>query len=157
VARYFLAFTQGESCGKCVPCREGTWHMLKILTDITEGKGQEGDIEVLEKMSHLIAHTSLCGLGESAPNPVLTTLKYFRDEYEAHIRDKRCPAKQCKALIRYLILEDKCTGCTVCARNCPTDAIRGTRKEVHVIEQEKCIKCGVCKSVCNFDAVGVES
>ncbi len=157
VARYFLSFTQGESCGKCVPCREGTWHMLRILTDITEGKGQKGDIDVLEKISKLITHSALCGLGESAPNPVLTTLKYFREEYEAHINEKRCPAKQCKALIRYRILEDACTGCTLCARNCPTEAIRGIKKEVHTIEQEKCIKCGVCKSVCNFAAVGVES
>ncbi len=157
VARYFLAFTQGESCGKCTPCREGTGHMLKILTDITEGKGKEGDIEVLEKMALLVKQASLCALGGTAPNPVLTTIKYFRDEYDAHIRDNRCPAKQCRALIRYSILEDKCTGCMVCARNCPADTIRGEKKKLHVIEQEKCIQCGICDSVCKFDAVRVDS
>lgn len=157
VARYFLAFTQGESCGKCTPCREGTWHMLKILTDIAEGKGEEGDIEILEKMALLIKQSSLCALGGTAPNPVLTTIKYFRDEYEAHIREKRCPAKQCKALIRYSILEDKCTGCMLCARNCPADAIFGEKKKVHVLVEEKCIKCGICFSVCKFDAVRVSS
>ncbi len=157
VARYFLAFTQGESCGKCTPCREGTGHMLKILTDITEGKGEEGDIEVLEKMALLVKQASLCALGGTAPNPVLTTIKYFRDEYDAHIRDNRCPAKQCRALIRYSILEDKCTGCMVCARNCPADTIRGEKKKLHVIEQEKCIQCGICDSVCKFDAVRVDS
>ncbi len=157
VARYFLAFTQGESCGKCTPCREGTWHMLNILTDITEGKGKEGDIEVLEKMSALIQQTALCALGNTAPNPVLTTIKYFREEYEAHIRDKKCPARQCKALIHYCVLEDKCTGCTVCANNCPVTCITGEKKKVHVIDQEKCIRCGICFSVCKFDAVRVDS
>jgi NADH:ubiquinone oxidoreductase subunit F (NADH-binding) len=157
VARYFLAFTQGESCGKCAPCREGTWHMLNILTNITEGKGQEGDIEVLEKMSGLVKQTALCALGNTAPNPVLTTIKYFREEYEAHIHEKRCPAKQCKALIRYLILEDKCTGCTVCARNCPVSCITGERKKLHVIDDEQCIRCGICYTVCKFDAVRVDS
>ena len=157
VARYFLAFTQGESCGKCAPCREGTWHMLNILTDITEGRGKEGDLEVLEKMSGLVKQTALCALGNTAPNPILTTMKYFRDEYEAHIREKRCPAKQCKALIRYLILEDKCTGCTACARNCPVSCISGERKKLHVIDEEQCIRCGICYTVCKFDAVRVES
>ncbi|MGA1869480.1 MAG: NADH-ubiquinone oxidoreductase-F iron-sulfur binding region domain-containing protein [bacterium] len=157
VARYFLSFSQSESCGKCTPCREGTRHMLNILTDITKGKGEEGDIELLETMSRSIANTSLCALGGTAPNPVLTTIKYFREEYEVHIRDKKCPAKQCKALIRYSILGDKCTGCTVCAKKCPAGAIRGERKKVHVIDPEKCIKCGICESGCKFGAVRVES
>jgi len=156
VARYFVSFTQEESCGKCSPCREGTWHMKNILEDITEGKGQEGDIELLEKIGRNIKETALCGLGNTAPNPVLTTIRYFRDEYEAHIRDKRCPAGVCKALITYSIDPEKCTGCTVCAKNCPVDCISGQRKQTHVIDQEKCIKCGMCESVCNFDAVRIE-
>ena len=156
VARYFVSFTQQESCGKCSPCREGTWHMINILDDITQGKGQEGDIELLEKIGRNIKETALCGLGNTAPNPVLTTIRYFRDEYEAHIRDKRCPAGVCKALITYSIDPEKCTGCTVCARNCPVDCISGQRKQTHVIDQEKCIKCGMCYSVCNFDAVRIE-
>ena len=156
VARYFLGFTQFESCGKCTPCREGTRHMLQILTDITEGRGREEDMELLSKMAPLIKDTSLCGLGATAPNPVITTLKYFRNEYEAHIRDQKCPARVCKALITYRILEDKCTGCTVCARNCPQKCISGERKKVHVIDQNQCIKCGICLSVCRFDAVRVD-
>ncbi len=156
VARYFLSFTQEESCGKCSPCREGTKHMLDILQSITDGKGQESDIELLQEMGKLIKDTALCGLGNTAPNPVLTTLRYFRDEYEAHIHDKRCPAHVCKPLIQYCILEDKCTGCTLCDRNCPVQCISGERKQVHVIEQEKCIKCGMCASVCRFDAVKVD-
>ncbi len=157
VARYFLAFTQQESCGKCTPCREGTRHMLDILTRITEGKGKEEDLDILVEMSELIGSTSLCALGATAPNPVLTTLKYFRDEYEAHIKEGRCPAKECKALIQYTILADKCTGCTLCARDCPVDAIAGERKGIHIIDPEVCIKCGICKAVCNFDAVRIES
>ncbi|MCK5201170.1 MAG: 4Fe-4S binding protein, partial [Spirochaetales bacterium] len=157
VARYFLAFTQQESCGKCTPCREGTRHMLDILTRITEGKGKEEDLVILEEMSELISSTSLCALGGTAPNPVLTTLKYFRDEYEVHIKESRCPAKECKALIQYTILADKCTGCTLCARDCPVDAISGERKEIHIIDPEVCVKCGICKAVCNFDAVRIES
>ncbi len=156
VARYFVSFTQEESCGKCSPCREGTWHMMNILEDITQGKGQEGDIELLEKIGRHIKETALCGLGNTAPNPVLTTIRYFRDEYEAHIREKRCPSGVCKALITYSIDPENCTGCTACARNCPVDCISGERKQTHVIEQEKCIKCGMCYSVCNFDAVRVE-
>jgi NADH:ubiquinone oxidoreductase subunit F (NADH-binding)/(2Fe-2S) ferredoxin len=156
VARYFLSFTQAESCGKCTPCREGTRHMLHILENITEGKGRWEDIALLQDIAPLVKDTALCGLGSTAPNPVITTIKYFRDEYEAHIREKRCPAKVCKALITYSVLEDNCTGCTLCARNCPTDAITGERKKLHVIDQEKCIKCGMCLSVCRFDAVGVE-
>jgi NADH-quinone oxidoreductase subunit F len=156
VARYFVSFTQEESCGKCTPCREGTWHMKNILADITEGRGQEGDIELLEKMGRMIKSTALCGLGNTAPNPVLTTIRYFREEYEAHIRDKRCPAGVCKALIRYVIDPEKCTGCQACFRNCPVTCIAGERKKVHVIDQSRCIKCGMCHSVCNFDAVRIE-
>jgi NADH:ubiquinone oxidoreductase subunit F (NADH-binding)/(2Fe-2S) ferredoxin len=156
LARYFLNFTQEESCGKCTPCREGTAHMKRILENITLGKGREGDIELLMKMAQLIKDTSLCGLGQTAPNPVLTTIRYFADEYHAHIRDKRCPARVCKALIRYDILEEACTGCTLCAKNCPVPCIAGERKKLHVIDQEKCIKCGMCLTVCKFDAVRVQ-
>lgn len=156
VARYFLAFTQEESCGKCTPCREGSRHMLNILENITRGKGEEKDLDLLERIGKLIKETALCALGNTAPNPVLTTIKHFRHEYEAHILNQKCPARVCKELIRYYILEDKCNGCMVCARNCPVDTIRGERKTVHVIEQEKCIKCGICLSVCKFDAVRVE-
>jgi len=156
VARYFLSFTQEESCGKCTPCREGTRHMLTILQRITAGEGVEEDIEILEDMGRKIKDTSLCGLGQTAPNPVLTTIRYFRHEYEAHIRDKKCPSRVCKPLIAYSILADKCTGCTACARNCPVNVISGERKKIHVIDQENCIKCGMCFSVCKFDAVKVE-
>jgi NADH:ubiquinone oxidoreductase subunit F (NADH-binding)/(2Fe-2S) ferredoxin len=156
VARYFLSFTQDESCGKCPPCREGTRHMYNILTNITAGKGEEGDIELLEKMAHLVKATSICGLGKTAPNPVLTTIRYFRDEYEAHIRNKRCPARICKPLITYNILKDNCTGCHLCLKNCPTNAITGEVKKLHSIIQEKCIKCGMCFDVCKFDAVRYE-
>ncbi|MEW6040299.1 MAG: NADH-quinone oxidoreductase subunit NuoF [Elusimicrobiota bacterium] len=154
-ARYFLAFTQDESCGKCTPCREGTKHMLDILTRITEGKGTEEDLDLLSEMGGLIKQTSLCALGGTAPNPVLTTLKYFRNEYEAHIREKKCPAKVCKPLIKYTIL-DKCNGCHVCFKQCPQMAITGDPKKVHAIIQEKCIKCGICFDVCKFDSVKVE-
>ncbi|MEA3448790.1 MAG: NADH-quinone oxidoreductase subunit NuoF [Bacteroidota bacterium] len=153
IARFFLDFTEKESCGKCTFCRIGTKRMREILTRITEGHGEEGDIEKLEEIAHQVKANSLCGLGQTAPNPVLTTIKYFRDEYDAHIRDKKCPAKVCTSLITYEVDPEKCTGCTVCAKNCPVDAISGERKEVHYIDQDKCIKCGVCYSKCNFDAI----
>jgi NADH-quinone oxidoreductase subunit F len=153
MARFFLDFTQKESCGKCTFCRIGTKRMLEILERITHGEGKEGDIEMLEELSHQIKDSSLCGLGQTAPNPVLTTLKYFRDEYEAHINQKKCPAKVCKNLLTYEIIPEMCTGCTVCARKCPVDAISGNKKEVHFIHQEKCIKCGDCYSRCKFEAI----
>ncbi|MDD3043952.1 MAG: NADH-quinone oxidoreductase subunit NuoF [Candidatus Delongbacteria bacterium] len=152
VARFFLNFTQKESCGKCTFCRIGTKRMLEILTRITEGKGEEGDIEKLQELAAQIKDSSLCGLGQTAPNPVLTTIKYFRHEYEAHIRDKKCPAKSCKQLITYMINE-KCIGCTACARVCPTKAISGERKQPHLIDQDKCIKCGACYDACKFSSI----
>ena len=155
MAKFFLDFTAKESCGKCTFCRIGTKRMLEILVRITEGKGKDGDIEMLEELSHQIIDNSLCGLGQTAPNPVLTTIRYFRDEYEAHIRDKKCPAKKCRPLLTYTIVDNKCTGCTVCAKKCPTQAISGERKMVHFIEQEKCIKCGVCFSKCKFEAISL--
>jgi NADH:ubiquinone oxidoreductase subunit F (NADH-binding) len=157
IARYFMDFTQDESCGKCTPCRVGTRRILDTLERICNGEGREGDIELLETLCSEIMATSLCGLGQGAPNPVVSTLKHFRDEYEAHIQEKRCPAKVCRALIRYEIQEGPCTGCTVCARNCPTGAISGERRKLHVIDDEVCIRCGICMQVCNFDAITVES
>jgi len=153
IAKFFLTFTQNESCGKCTFCRIGTKRMLEILERITMGDGKEGDLDLLEDLAHKIKAASLCGLGQTAPNPVLTTLKYFREEYEAHIRDKKCPAHNCVALLTYRILEDNCTGCTLCARKCPVDAISGTVKQPHVIDQAACIKCGQCYDVCRFNAV----
>lgn len=148
VARYFLNFTQEESCGKCPPCRIGTRQMKEILTKITEGKGTMKDLETLETLAHTVKNASLCGLGQTAPNPVITTLKYFRHEYEAHILERRCPALVCKELINYYIDPDKCVGCLLCLKNCPADAILGGNKMIHVIVQEKCIKCGACLEVC---------
>jgi NADH-quinone oxidoreductase subunit F len=153
VARYFLHFLMDESCGKCVPCREGVRQMCAILTRITRGEGREGDIPLLEEMAAAVSDGSLCALGGSAPNPVLSTLRYFRDEYEAHIREKRCPAGVCTALVTYSIDPEKCTGCTVCARKCPVQAISGERKKTHLIDPLTCIKCGVCREACRFDAV----
>ncbi len=156
MARFFLNFTCDESCGKCIYCRIGTKRMLEILERITKGEGRMEDMDELEQLCISIKDGSLCGLGQTAPNPVLTTLRYFKDEYIAHIRDKKCPAKQCKSLITYSILKDKCTGCTACARKCPTEAITGERKQPHSIEQEKCIKCGNCAITCKFGAINVE-
>jgi NADH-quinone oxidoreductase subunit F len=153
VAKFFLNFTQEESCGKCTFCRVGTKRMLEILERISEGKGEDGDIEKLEDLAYEIKDNSLCGLGQTAPNPVLTTIRYFRHEYEAHIRDKKCPAKACKSLLTYEVIADKCTGCTVCAKNCPVDAITGDRKQVHFIVQDVCIKCGMCFTKCKFEAI----
>ncbi len=155
MARFFLNFTQEESCGKCTFCRIGTKRMLEILTRITEGKGRDGDIEILEELAVQIKDASLCGLGQTAPNPVLTTLKYFRHEYEAHIYDKKCPAKSCKALLTYEIIPDACTGCTICAIKCPTNTIIGEKRQVHFIEQQGCIHCGECYSKCNFNAIKI--
>lgn len=156
MARFFMDFIQDESCGKCVPCRIGTRRMLEILTRICAGKGQESDIESLETLCTQVRATSLCGLGQGAPNPVASTLRLFRDEYEAHIKEKRCPAKVCRALIRYEIQDGVCTGCTVCARNCPVNAISGERRMTHVIDPDICIKCGICMQVCNFNAVVIK-
>jgi NADH:ubiquinone oxidoreductase subunit F (NADH-binding)/(2Fe-2S) ferredoxin/Pyruvate/2-oxoacid:ferredoxin oxidoreductase delta subunit len=156
VARYFISFTQAESCGKCTPCRMGTLQMLNILDKIRSGNGEEGDIEKLEELAVTVKVGSLCGLGQTAPNPVLTTIRYFRDEYEAHIHDKRCPAGVCKDLIRYVIIPDKCIGCGACLRICPAKAITGEKNEVHVLNQELCIKCGACFEVCPSKADAVE-
>jgi NADH-quinone oxidoreductase subunit F len=155
VAKYFIGFLVGESCGKCTPCRDGLRRMLDVLIDITEGRGKETDVAVLEELCDVLTWGALCGLGTSAANPVLSTIKYFREEYEAHIKDKQCPAGVCKALITYSIDAEACTGCTLCAKKCPQQCITGERKKTHVIDTEQCIKCGVCKDVCNFNAVRV--
>ncbi len=155
IARFFMEFTQDESCGKCTPCRVGTRRILDILERICEGHGRPDDIAQLEMLCKEIKQDSLCGLGQGAPNPVESTLKHFREEYEAHILEKRCPAKVCKALIRYEIIEDACTGCTVCARNCPVNAISGERRQTHHIDPDICIRCGICEQVCNFNAIEI--
>ena len=153
IARFFMDFTQDESCGKCTPCRVGTRRILEILERICAGKGQPEDLDTLEYLCAQIKEDSLCGLGQGAPTPVISTLKHFRKEYEAHIFEKRCPAKVCKPLIRYEIIDGICTGCTVCARNCPVNAISGERRTTHVIDPDVCIRCGICMQVCNFNAI----
>ena len=155
VARYFLAFTMAESCGKCTPCREGTRYMHKLLTDIVEGQGTPEDLQLLQEVAEWVKAASLCGLGQTAPNPVLSTLRYFRDEYEAHVAEKRCPAGVCRALIRLTIQPELCTGCGLCLRECPVDAISGEKKEPHVIDQELCTHCRICYDVCPVGAIEI--
>jgi NADH-quinone oxidoreductase subunit F len=152
VARFFLEFTQRESCGKCTLCRVGTKRMLEILTRITEGNGRESDLPLLEDLAEKVRQASLCGLGQTAPNPVLTTLKYFRSEYEAHIVNRKCPAHACQKLLTYAITDD-CSGCMLCLKACPANAISGERKKVHVIDQSLCTVCGECYKVCNLGAI----
>ena len=156
VARYFFSFLTDESCGKCVPCREGTTRVLDILTDICEGRGQTGDIALLRELATMLADASLCGLGTSAANPILTTLDYFADEYRAHIEDRRCPAKVCRALITYTVLSEACTGCTACAKVCPVEAISGEKKLPHQIDAQRCTRCGLCADTCRFAAIEVQ-
>ncbi len=156
IALYFVSFLTEESCGKCTPCRVGLQRMKEMLTAVTEGRGQEGDVERLQALANTIKNGALCGLGQTAPNPVLTTLKYFQEEYEAHIKDKRCPAGVCKALITYSIDAEKCTGCGVCLKACPTEAILGEKKQPHQIDKTLCTKCGSCKELCKFDAIVIE-
>jgi len=153
IARYFIKFLEGESCGKCVPCREGLERMDEILTNICEGRGTTDQLELLEELAFIVQDASLCALGSTAPNPVLSTLQYFRDEYEAHIKDKKCPAGVCRELIQYAIDSEECTGCGACVKACPESAITGEKKEPRLINQELCIKCGACYDVCKFDAI----
>jgi NADH:ubiquinone oxidoreductase subunit F (NADH-binding)/NAD-dependent dihydropyrimidine dehydrogenase PreA subunit len=155
IAKYFMNFLKDESCGKCYTCRKGTQRMYEILDDVTKGEGTLESLDLLEELANVVRDTTMCGLGQTAPNPVLSTLRYFKDEYEEHIKNKRCPAGVCKPLITYSINE-KCTGCMVCARACPESAITGAKQKLHVIDMAKCIKCGACKSVCKFDAVDVK-
>ena len=156
MAKFFLDFTTNESCGKCVPCRIGTMRLRETLERICQGNGRDGDIELLEELCAQIKDGSLCGLGQTAPNPVLTTLRYFRDEYEAHIKEHRCPAGECPELISYHIDSDKCRGCTLCSKKCPVGAISGEVKKPHKIDSGKCIKCGSCKVACRFDAIFIK-
>jgi NADH-quinone oxidoreductase subunit F len=152
IAKFYLEFTVDESCGKCTPCRVGNKRLLEMLTKITEGKGTEEDLQKLDELSHIIKDASLCGLGQTAPNPVLSTMKYFKNEYDAHVKEKKCPAGVCQALLSYEIT-DKCIGCTKCARNCPVQCISGKVKTKHTIDQSKCIKCGTCQTACPVSAI----
>ena len=152
-ARYFMEFIQDESCGHCVPCRIGTKRMLELLQRMTSGEAELDDIGNLETLATTVSETAMCALGQTAPNPILTTIKYFRDEYIAHVRDKKCPAHVCTALKEYSIDPEKCKGCGMCAKGCPVNAITGEKAQPHVIDADKCIKCGSCKAVCRFDAV----
>jgi NADH-quinone oxidoreductase subunit F len=163
IARFFMSFTQKESCGKCIPCREGTMRMLEILERIVAGKGRDGDIELLLELSDIISSAALCGLGKTAPNPVISAVRRFRAEYEAHIRDKRCPAEACKRLAKISINKEACSGCGACAKNCPVDAIHqqdkildGKKKAYYVIDGDKCVKCLACTEKCKFDAIKEE-
>jgi NADP-reducing hydrogenase subunit HndC len=153
VAKYFLGFLKQESCGKCTPCREGLSQMLYILDRITHGEGEPGDVEKLETLADLLEGTALCALGKTAANPVLSTIRYFRGEYEEHIQNHRCPAKECRGLFLYEINPETCTGCGICRKNCPVEAISGERRQPHVIDQEICTKCGTCIEKCPFDAI----
>ena len=153
IAKFFLEFTVDESCGKCTPCRIGTKRLLEKLEKITSGNGTMEDIDELEDLCHYIKANSLCGLGQTAPNPVLSTLRFFRDEYIAHVRDKKCPARVCKSMLSYEIVADKCRGCTACKRVCPANAISGEVKQPHVIDKSACLKCGACIEKCKFDAI----
>ena len=153
IAKFFLQFTMDESCGKCTPCRIGTKRLYEILDKITSGNGELEDLDRLEELCQYIKANSLCGLGQTAPNPVLSTLRFFRDEYVAHIVDKKCPAGVCKSLLRYVIDQDKCKGCSLCSKKCPVGAISGQIKSPFVIDKTKCIKCGVCMSTCKFGAI----
>ncbi len=156
VAKYFLTFLQDESCGKCIPCRMGIDRMLEIINDITDGRGKSEQIDLLEDLAYTVSETSLCALGKTAANPVLSTLRYFRKEYDTHIFEKKCPAGVCQALITYSIDPEKCTGCGICKQECPHGAIIGEKKKVHQIELQACQKCGICRSVCKFEAIFVE-
>jgi NADP-reducing hydrogenase subunit HndC len=155
ITRYFLSFSKFESCGKCAACREGTKRMYEIVDYITQGLGQEGDLELLEEIAQSVKHGSLCGLGQTAPNPVLTTLRYFREEYEAHIKEKTCPAGVCKSLITYYVVPENCKGCMLCLKACPEKVITGEKGQLHVIDEKACVRCGICKEVCNLNAIGV--
>ena len=156
VAKYFLEFTGEESCGKCSSCRDGAEALIEILKRICKGQGKEEDLNLLEEISYAIKDASMCGLGQTLPNPILSSLKYFKNEYIQHIKYKKCPAKVCKALIKYSIDEEKCTGCAACVKICPTKATAGERKQPHKIDQDKCIKCGACLEACKFGAIIVD-